>query len=184
MRNPQKLTPRPPDLSPKVKGSYPRTEKRLFHFSEPAQALKPQSRSGGMRLQFWRQFSILETNVIKKEAPELILGPTTQQRLHSALTAVRSLPRAALRFTPDVEDAVAARLPATGQLHMRAVLRVLIRRWPEFSGDIVYPVPVPELGTPPWDVTLTSRLWDGRTKHGAARWRLLDYLIEQTEPKP
>ena len=39
-----------------------------------------------------------------------------------------------------------------------------MERGPEFSGDIAYHVPVPELGTPPWDVTITSLCW----------WQLLD----------
>ena len=55
----------------------------------------------------------------------------------------------------------------------------LFEQWPEFSGDIEYPVPSGD----PWGTYLRCEdKWDRGTKYGQARWRLLDFLIEKTAP--
>ena len=62
-------------------------------------------------------------------------------------------------------------------------LRTLFVQWPEFSGNHNYPVRAPS-GEPPgdyyWDSKDTEGIWKG--DYGAARIRLLDFLIERTAP--
>lgn len=61
-------------------------------------------------------------------------------------------------------------------------LRALFSRWPEFSGHPEFPVPHPDQ-SPSQAFHTEVDLWDRSTEYGAARWRLLDWLIEQTEPE-
>jgi hypothetical protein len=53
--------------------------------------------------------------------------------------------------------------------------------WPEFSGDLVFPVSHPSM-TPGEAYMLIDDIWDRETEYGRARWRLLDFLIERTAP--
>lgn len=52
--------------------------------------------------------------------------------------------------------------------------------WPEFSGDLMYPVPSPTPGVSPekayHEAATEKTVWTG--PYGEARLRLLDYLIE------
>lgn len=64
------------------------------------------------------------------------------------------------------------------------LLRGLWQKWPEYSGDILFPVP----GTRYFDkvsahhaYTLCKRPWSRFTKYGRARRRLLDWLIEAVD---
>lgn len=59
---------------------------------------------------------------------------------------------------------------------MQSGVRELAKGWPEYSGDEVYPVPCE--GMPPRSAYLTLPKWEG--EYGAARMRLLNYLIEVT----
>lgn len=52
----------------------------------------------------------------------------------------------------------------------------LAKGWPEYSGDPVFPVPCK--GLSPKVAYLSLPRWEG--EYGAARMRLLDYLIEVT----
>ena len=63
--------------------------------------------------------------------------------------------------------------------HVRPILNGLFARWPEFSGDFLYPVPA-----------LRARLstayhrfdkWTGRTAYGRARRSLLAFMITELE---
>lgn len=56
----------------------------------------------------------------------------------------------------------------------------MFETWPEFSGCKTHPVPSVFPGNTPIQVFRnTSNMWDG--EYGAARRRLLDYMIEQLE---
>lgn len=80
----------------------------------------------------------------------------------------------------------------------------LCSRWPEHSGAMSYPVPAPfraygECGK--WDAkqafdethkaslagsydwSMNSYMWDKNTEYGAARWRLLEFLIKELEER-
>lgn len=59
---------------------------------------------------------------------------------------------------------------------MQRKVRELAKGWPEYSGDEVYPVPCE--GMPSRSAYLTLPKWEG--EYGAARMRLLNYLIEMT----
>ena len=62
-------------------------------------------------------------------------------------------------------------------------LRTLFVQWPEFSGNHIYPVRAPSGEHPEdyyWDSKDTEGIWKG--DYGAARIRLLDFLIERTKP--
>lgn len=58
------------------------------------------------------------------------------------------------------------------------ILESLFVKWPEYSGSLTYPVPDTTLF--PFTAYLEARpMWTG--EYGAARLRLLDYLIEATK---
>ena len=62
----------------------------------------------------------------------------------------------------------------------------LAKEWPEFSGDDAYPVPCP-----PWnDITPRyafhvhsdrNHMWNRDHPYGAARWRLVEWMIRNLE---
>ena len=55
--------------------------------------------------------------------------------------------------------------------------------WPEFSGYPSYPVPHPERGAiEGFNSSPINDFWNPDHPYGAARLRLLDFLIEQTDP--
>lgn len=62
-------------------------------------------------------------------------------------------------------------------------LRTLMAQWPESSGDYVYPVPGFGEGIEAAfnRATRSRTLWAQNTAYGRARWRLLLWLIKQTE---
>ena len=54
-------------------------------------------------------------------------------------------------------------------------------QWPEFSGDVRFPVPSPWGGDPDYVYlhTLDVDFWNPLHSYGATRLRLLDWLIEE-----
>lgn len=80
--------------------------------------------------------------------------------------------------------------------HFDHDLRGLVRKWPEHSGSTTYPVPCPqELVvvsfshiSPEWVARRAFNnispeyFWDKGHPYGAARCRLLEFLIEETRP--
>ena len=71
----------------------------------------------------------------------------------------------------------------------------LYKAWPEYSGDIDYPVPSYDDSKTPKDAyDLTWAMWDAGTEYGRARWRLLWWCctelmrelgeIQEIEPPP
>ena len=62
------------------------------------------------------------------------------------------------------------------------LLSDLMEEWPEFSGDHSYPVPHPsENPERAFDLASTEDMWNPESAYGAARLRLLDWLIDQLE---
>ena len=64
------------------------------------------------------------------------------------------------------------------------IVEELMVSWPEFSGDADYPVPSCGSSSPVdayVDAQNEGSLWDESTVYGAARWRLLRFMIEQTK---
>lgn len=57
--------------------------------------------------------------------------------------------------------------------------RDLMREWPEYSGDALFPVPAPEGSCPEACYISAKDLW-GFDDYGRARRRLLAWLIERT----
>lgn len=69
---------------------------------------------------------------------------------------------------------------------LEAKLAALFLKWPEYSGNEKYPVPSPlGLGTGKASLAYSSYhyllRWDPSHPYGAARLRLLDWLIEATK---
>ena len=58
-------------------------------------------------------------------------------------------------------------------------LRNLMRQWPEYSGDAVFPVPAPDGSCPETCYVRARNLW-GFDDYGRARRRLLAWLIAET----
>ena len=57
-----------------------------------------------------------------------------------------------------------------------------MEEWPEFSGDRAYPVPHPdESPERAFNLASTEDMWSPGSAYGAARLRLLDWLIAQLE---
>ena len=78
---------------------------------------------------------------------------------------------------------ICTNLPAYARRTSQEGLRTLFAQWPEFSGNHNYPVRAPSGEYPEdyyWDSKDTEGLWKG--DYGAARIRLLDFLIERTAP--
>lgn len=64
------------------------------------------------------------------------------------------------------------------------LFRVLCTEWPEYSGDIEYPVWTDRSMGPDCQYAQaqeTGTMWDSSTDYGAARWRLLDWAIAELE---
>ena len=64
------------------------------------------------------------------------------------------------------------------------ILRELVEQWDEFSGDYVYPVPGLDGACPvtTYEDASGDEMWSPDHPYGAARLRLLEYLIERTKP--
>ena len=83
----------------------------------------------------------------------------------------------------------AAGIESDNSRSMLYELRCLFEEWPEFSGEPDFPVPHPDGpdADDGWSSAAeaaymgTEDLWLG--EYGAARWRLLDWLIERTAPR-
>ena len=58
-------------------------------------------------------------------------------------------------------------------------LRNLMRKWPEYSGDALFPVPAPDGSCPETCYVRARNLW-GFDDYGRARRRLLAWLIAET----
>ena len=81
------------------------------------------------------------------------------------------------------DHGICANLPAHARRTSQERLRTLFVQWPEFSGNHNYPVRAPSGEHPQdyyWDSKDTEGIWKG--EYGAARIRLLDFLIERTAP--
>ena len=63
------------------------------------------------------------------------------------------------------------------------LLNTLFKQWPEFSGSVTYPVPHPtkDPGVAFTKAESQRKLWSSYQPYGAARIRLLDWLIAQLE---
>lgn len=55
--------------------------------------------------------------------------------------------------------------------------------WPKYSGDAVYPVPCPDLGSPMSAFSRSRKMWDATDPYGALRLELLDFMINYFEQK-
>ena len=112
--------------------------------------------------------------------------------LHCALLNVRRL----AETSPQVhgicgvlDDYLCATVKGSTRDYVRGAaqddLEEMFPRWPEFSGLWGYPVPAPAS----WEMTpreaygYATDLWDPECEYGAARLRLLDWLIAETSPK-
>lgn len=89
------------------------------------------------------------------------------------------------RFDPDLGicSAVVRGEPSpeirSGRLEL---LMDLMEQWPEFSGARMYPVPHPsESPDMAFDLVSTEDMWSPGSAYGAARLRLLDWLIAKLE---
>ena len=96
----------------------------------------------------------------------------------------------------EVEKSVKTSQPATGicdlissallkqdylaAVKLRKELHNLMRKWPEYSGDAIFPVPAPDGGCPETCYLKAKTLW-GFDDYGRARRRLLVWLIEKTQ---
>lgn len=63
-------------------------------------------------------------------------------------------------------------------------MKELFRKWPEFSGNDYYPIPgIAGSGHGPTSTfhEHNGALWDLDTEYGRARWRLLDFMIDELE---
>ena len=62
------------------------------------------------------------------------------------------------------------------------LLQDLMEEWPEFSGDSAYPVPHPDKDPEmAFDHASPKEMWSPEDAYGAARLRLLDWLIAHLE---
>ena len=78
---------------------------------------------------------------------------------------------------------ICTNLPVYARRTSQERLRTLFVQWSEFSGDHNYPVRAPSGEHPQdyyWDSKDSEGIWKG--DYGAARIRLLDFLIERTAP--
>lgn len=64
-------------------------------------------------------------------------------------------------------------------IKLRSELKDLMRKWPEYSGDALFPVPAPDGGCPEACYLKAKTLW-GFDDYGRARRRLLAWLIVET----
>ena len=63
-----------------------------------------------------------------------------------------------------------------------SLLLDLMEQWPEFSGDRAYPVPHPDKDPKmAFDLASPKEMWSPESAYGAARLRLLDWLIAKLE---
>ncbi len=94
-------------------------------------------------------------------------------------------PKAGLCTALDMETDWLKIAALSEQVTMRSVRNGLFERWPEFSGDICYPIVDKnmDLIAPQqyfWSLRLNAT-WDKGGTYGQLRWRLVDWMIEQLE---
>ena len=110
--------------------------------------------------------------------------PIVKQKLLEALLLVRENPGAGGGICDNVYDEMIFDPDHFGPAHdARVLLRILIQEWPEASHKHpLHPVPAPGIdGDAKWAYEQAMRdntMWDRASEYGAARWRLLDWLIE------
>ena len=89
------------------------------------------------------------------------------------------------RFNPDLGicNAVVRGEPSPEiRSGRQELLSDLMEQWPEFSGARTYPVPHPnEKPDRAFDLAPTGDMWSPESAYGAARLRLLDWLIAKLE---
>lgn len=112
----------------------------------------------------------------------------TVEQVHAALCVLREQVEAGTIFR--IESGICSnvrnllmQIAPYDQLQEAIIyLRWLWETWPEYSGDLFFPVPY--AGHDPESTYNLRRVpkWTG--EYGAARLRLLDFLIEQTKPQP
>lgn len=111
---------------------------------------------------------------------------TTQRRLLIILKALRNN---VVRdpSNPELNSICCSVMYAVGAVGkndynvLRDVLEELFPRWPEYSGVKHYPVPAPDGRSPQLEFfdCVVDQLWVG--EYGAARLRLLDWLISELQ---
>ena len=94
--------------------------------------------------------------------------------LHQALLKVKAGERCA-GICASVLELMCKDCTPNFNVYMR--ISNLSRHWPEFSGNISFPVPCED--RTPQVAYISLPHWEG--EYGAARLRLLDYLIEVTK---
>jgi hypothetical protein len=60
-------------------------------------------------------------------------------------------------------------------------MRGLMQSWPLYAGDLVHPVPHPELSASEAYHHSKIAFWDFYAEYGQNRWNLLHYMIEKLE---
>lgn len=103
-----------------------------------------------------------------------------RERVHEYLST-----RKTWRFDPELGICNAVTLGASS-LAVRSgclgLLTGLIEEWPEFSGYRAYPVPHPsESPDEAFYLASAEEMWSPGSAYGAARLRLLDWLIARLE---
>lgn len=98
----------------------------------------------------------------------------TKQNVIDLLARLRNLRGAVSKGA--YEGGICAIVPG----ELTPLLTNKFRLWPEFSGNVAYPIPDP-LGGLIAFVKHYESLWDENTEYGKARRRLLDFLIEEFE---
>jgi hypothetical protein len=110
------------------------------------------------------------------------------RELHSALISVRqgvstdTLPHPSLGICANVDQWL--RYTPTLRRRCKVLLRDAFKRWPEYSGDIFYPIRSEHALSEQakYDASVKNlTMWDATTTYGAARMDLLDWLIEDLE---
>lgn len=62
------------------------------------------------------------------------------------------------------------------------ILMEVFSHWPNFSGDIHYPVPHPRCSPMEgYEISRRTSLWDPETEYGKARFELLEFSIKYLE---
>ena len=88
-------------------------------------------------------------------------------------------------FDPELGICTAVSLSAPPPGLRARCLRLIMdlaEEWPEFSGSAIYPVPHPTMRPgAAFDFVPAEDMWSPESAYGAARLRLLDWLISQLE---
>lgn len=102
--------------------------------------------------------------------------------LHLALLEVRKITKTSQSATGICDLFTEVLLNKDLDLHIKLSkeLRDLMRKWPEYSGDALFPVPTPDGSCPETCYLKAKDLW-GFDDYGRARRRLLEWLIAETD---